>query len=143
MRKRRSRSRPEMLTRRVDVTSIRARIGLHVMTERGCEPEIDSTPWLEVRGNMDEPVGAVREIVINTFPRDVIEVGHACPSSVGAIIQVRPKIDVVVPFRAADFPQLWALALSGQLKYADITFTKPHYRRAFVINVSFSNELEE
>ena len=82
-------------------------------------------------------------MVISTFPRDVMEAGPARPASVGAIINVRPEVNAVVPFRAADFPEVWALALSGQLKYGYVTFAKPHYGRAFVINVSFSNEVEE
>ena len=42
-----------------------------------------------------------------------------------------------------DFDRLWALALSGHLKFASLTFTPPKYGSALVVNTSFSCEREE
>ena len=89
---------------------------------------------------MNEPVRAVRDIVIHVrvtgrFP----EVGTARPPSVGAVIQVRPSLSVVVALTPAEFDRVWSLAVASQLKHAYLALTKPRYRSALVTNVLFSN----
>jgi len=74
-------------------------------------------------------------------PRSVasLAAGH----SVGAIIQIRPHVHAVVGLPTADFDRVWTLAMSGQLRYCQMVFTEPRRRSAHIINISFSNEVEE
>ena len=141
--KRRTAGRPEMLRRNVVVSSVSMRVSQHAVHQRGCEPEIEGQPWLEIRGTLDEPVGGVPDIEFSLYPKEKVEVGSARPASVGAIIQVKPHVRAVVPFARSDFDGLWSFALSGQLKHAYLAFTKPRYGSGLVVNVSFSSEPEE
>jgi hypothetical protein len=142
-RKRRKSRRPEMLSRNVSITSFRSSVSLRAVERRGEEPEIESQPWLELRGTIAEPLRDTRDVEIHLYPREQLVVGTARPASVGSIIQIRPRLSVVATFTHAGFDRVWALALGGQLKYAYIYFTEPHYSRALVVNLSVSNEFEE
>jgi hypothetical protein len=98
-----------------DHRSFRTSIRLCAVSRRGEEPYIESQPWLELQGAADEPVRDVREVVISLYPRDTLEIGTARPVSVGAIVQVRPHLSVVVTFRHADFDRVWA-SFSNELE---------------------------
>ena len=140
---RRASHRPEMWSRTVEIISFRTTVRLYAVTPKGEEPYIDSQPWLELDGTMDEPVRNVRDVVMNMYPKDKLEVGTARPASVGAIVQMRPHLSVVVTFPQTNFDRVWTLALGGRLKYGHLYFTKPHYNTALVVSMSLSNELEE
>jgi hypothetical protein len=52
-------------------------------------------------------------------------------------------LDFGLTWPRQEFDQVWALALSGHLKFAHLYFTKPHYNSGLVVSASFSNEPEE
>lgn len=135
--------RPEILSRDVEISSFRATVRLHAVHPRGEEPYIESRPWLELRGAMTEAVGKAREVMVSMYPEDQPKVGTARPAAVGAIIQTRPYLGLVLTWTQIDFDRLWALALAGRLTHGHLHFTKPHYNTALVLNASFSNEAEE
>lgn len=139
----RRRGQEEILMRRMAVSSIRFSVSTHVMHERGCEPDVEDQPWLEIRGTLEEPLASVSKIEVSVYPKEKIEVGTARPASIGAVIGTRPHVQVVVPFTPATFGWLWSLALSGQLQHGSLSVTKPRYGKALVPNISFSNEKEE
>lgn len=142
-RKRRTTSRPELLQRNVEVTSVSARMATRVDHPRGQEPYIECGPWLELRGTLDEPVKGVSDVLISMYPEDEVRVGTRRPASVGAIIGLKPKMSVVLTWPHREFDRLWALALSGRLGFAYLCFTPTHYGKAGVVNASFSTEAEE
>jgi hypothetical protein len=142
-RKRRKSSKPEILSRNVEISSFGATVRLHAVHRRGEEPEIESKPWLELRGTATEPVKGVKDVKISLYPQDKPEVGTARPASVGAIIQARPELHAVLTWSHVEFDRVWMLAVSGHLKWAHLYFTKPHYNTGLVMNASFSNEIEE
>jgi len=129
--------RPEMLSRNIEITSFRASVRIHAVHRRGEEPEIESGPWLELRGTLDEPVKGVRDVILSLYPRDKMEVASA-----GAIIGMKP-MEVVLTWTHTEFDRVWALALSGQMKFAHLYFTTPRYRTGLVVSASFSSEREE
>jgi hypothetical protein len=98
---------------------------------------------LEVRGNADEPVRDIVELVITVHPDNREEPGPGGLPSVGAIIQLRPHIQAVVKLPSVDFDRAWSLATGGYLRFCWMAFTEPHRRFAHVVSVSFSNEFEE
>ena len=102
-----------------------------------------STPWLELRGTLDEPVRDVRDVAFSLYPDAQVVIGTARPAAVGSIIHVRPCVSVVLKLPFADFDRLWSLTLAGQCKHAHISLTEPRYGRALVTNASFSNQSEE
>ena len=79
----------------------------------------------------------------SAYPTDKTAPGPALPVSVGAIIQIRPYVSVVIGFPTAEFDRIWSLALPGQLRYARLVFTKPHYNKALVVSTSFSTDPDE
>lgn len=141
--RRRTGGRPEMLSRDVAITTFRATVRLHAVHRRGEEPEIESQPWLELLGKASEPIPDVTEVRISMYPSEPVHVGTARPASVGAIIQVKPELSVVLTWSHVEFDRAWALALAGQLKFAHLYFTRPHYNSGLVVSASFSNELGE
>jgi hypothetical protein len=113
------------------------------MTGRGEEPRIECGSWLDVQGYLDSPVKDVFNITIDVHPKEPLRVGTARPVAVGAIIGIHDAVSAVVDLLPVDFDRVWALALSGHLKLASLTFTQPKYGSALVINTSFSSEREE
>jgi hypothetical protein len=142
-RRRQPARRNEIMSRSVDIASFRASVGLHVDEPRSQDPLIEARPWLELRGTMDEAVRNVREIVFSLYPEENVTAGTARPAAVGSIIQVRPELSIVVRFPHRDFDRVWCLAITGQLKYAYLSFTKPHYSKGLVTSLSFSTERED
>jgi hypothetical protein len=143
MPKKRRARRGETISRSVEISTFSASVRLNVDAPREPDPQIEAKPWLELRGTMSEPVREVHEIEFSVYPDPRTSVGTARPPGVGSIIQVRPRLVVVVSFTDSDFDRVWSLALSGHLTHAHIIFTEPHYNKARVTNLSFSNEHEE
>lgn len=107
---------------------------------RGEEPEMESQPWLELRGTLEEPVKGVQDVVISMYPRDKLEVGTAKPASVGATIGMKPRMEIVLTWSHVEFDRARTLVLSGALKHGYLHFTTPHYSSGLVVSASFSNE---
>ena len=141
--KRRGGGRPEMLSRNGEISSLRASMRVSAVERRGEEPDIETHPWLDVHGTLSEPVRDVRDILISMYPEDKLVVGTARPAAVGSIIRMRPEMSVVLTWPQADFDLVWAMAMGGQLKFAYLYFTRPHYCHSLVVSVSFSNVPEE
>lgn len=141
--KRRRSGRPEMLSRNVAISSFRFSARIHAVHRRGEEPDIETQPWLELRGKMTEALRDVTDVTISMYPQEPLVVGTARPAAIGAIIGSRPELSVVLTWSHADFDRVWGLALAGQLKYSHLYFTRPHYGHGLVVSASFSNELEE
>jgi hypothetical protein len=132
-----------MLTRTGEILSFSASVRTSAVHRRGEEPEIESQPWLELHGKFREPVKGVTDLKVSLYPREPLTVGTARPASVGSIIGAKPELQVVLPWTYAEFDRVWALALSGHLKFTHLYFTQPRYNRGLVVSASFSNELEE
>ena len=135
--------RPEILNRTVEIASFRTSLRVGVDEPKDPEPEIEVKPWLEIRGVLDEPVRKTADIILSLYPDARTKVGTARPPAVGSIIGVRSAIEAVVSLPHAEFDRVWLFALSGHLKHAWMTFTRPHYNRGLVLAVSFSNHREE
>ena len=135
--------RPETMQRNAVISSFTPRMRLSVKGPNGTEPEIDGRPWLELRGTLVEPIRDVQDVVFKLWSDPEKRIGPARPAAVGYINGVRPTVDVAARCAPADFNYIWSLALSGHLTHAYMFFTKPHYNSASVLNLSFSNELEE
>lgn len=142
-RKRRTPQRPELLSRTAEITALTARVGIRVDQRRGDAPGIEAGPWLDLRGTLEEPVKGVEDVLFSLYPRDDPQIGPARPAGIGGVIGLKPEMSVVIPWSHREFDRLWAMALSGQLRFADLLFTKPHYGKARVVNASFSTEREE
>jgi hypothetical protein len=92
---------------------------------------------------MSPPVRDVQDVTFSLWAARDYQVGPKRPAYVGFITRIRPKVDVIADCRPNDFEYLWSLALSGQLKHAYMSFTKPHYSSASVSSMAFSNEPED
>jgi hypothetical protein len=132
-----------MLSRNVAISSFRGTVRIGALHRRGEEPEIETAPWLELQGKATEPIRDVTDVKISMYPREPLQIGTARPAAVGAIVQAKPELSVVLTWTHMDFDRVWALALAGQLKYSHLYFTKPHYNSGLVVSASFSTDLEE
>ena len=135
--------RPEMFSRTVAVSSFSATVRIGAVHRRGEEPEVESQPWLKLRGTLDEPVRGIQTVVISMYPRDKVEIGTARPASIGAVIGMRQEMSVVLTWPQGDFGRVWAPAVGGLLKFGRLYFTTPRYNTGLVVSASFSNEREE
>jgi hypothetical protein len=95
-----------------------------------------------LRGTMNEPVRGVSDIEINLYPDAKVESEPKHAECIGAVIEVKPKLNLVIGTSPSLFDQFWSMALSGQLKHASCSFTKPHYRSAQVTSLSVSSKPE-
>jgi len=132
-----------MLSRTVAVSSFSATLRIGAVHRRGEEPEVESQPWLELRGTLDEPVRGVHEARISMYPKDEVEIGPARPASIGAVIGMRQEMSVVLTWPQSEFDRVWALALGGCLKFGYLHFTTPRCNTGLVVSASFSTEREE
>jgi hypothetical protein len=133
----------ETLWRVIQISSFSASVRIHAVAPRGEEPYIESRPWLELRGTLEEPIRNTQDVRISMYSEEKIQVGTARPPSVGAVTQMRPEISIVLSWPHHDFGRVWELALAGLLKFAHVLMTEPHYNTALVVSASFSNEREE
>ena len=143
---RRSRARrkaEEFLWRTIEVRSVAPSVSPHSESRQGEEPTIESSSWLEVRGDLDSPVKDVFDVTIHVYPEDPLRVGTARPVTVGSVIGISDTVSVVVALLPGDFDRLWILARSGHLRFASLSLTAPKYQSALVINAGFSMEREE
>ena len=133
---------PELLWRNVEITGVSTNVGLNVVHHRGAEPYVESQPG-GAPGTATEPVNGVTDVKISVWLRETPKVGTARPASVGAMLGAKPELSFGLSWLPDGFDRVWALALSGHLKFARVCFTKPHYNSGLVVSASFSNELEE
>ncbi len=133
----------EMLTRSVEISTFRVSLSLRIDEPRMPDPEFETTPWLELRGTLNEPIRDVRNVLFSVYPKDKVVVGTARPASVASIIQIRPEVSVVSALPHVDFDRMLSMTFAGQVRFAWMFFTKPHYGRGLVKNLSFSNERED
>ena len=142
--KRRGKSRrDETMQRNAVISSLAPRVSFSVKGEKDPEPEIEGRPWLELRGQLTEPIRDVQDVVLKLWADPDKRVGPARPVAVGYITGIRPQVEVIASCAPTEFAYIWSLALSGHLTHAYMYFTKPHYNSASVLSMSFSNELEE
>jgi hypothetical protein len=136
-------NKPELLWRNVEITGVSTNVGLNAVHHKGAEPDVESQPWLELRGTATEPVSSVTDVKISVWLRETPKLGTARPASVGALLGAKPELSFGLSWLPDGFDRMWALALSGHLKFARVCFTKPHYNSGLVVSATFSTELEE
>jgi hypothetical protein len=135
--------RNETMHRNALISSFAPRVSLSVIGAKDPEPEIEGRPWIELRGQITEPIRNVQEVVFTLWADPDRRVGAARPVAVGHIMGIRPQVEVIASCAPDAFAYIWSLALSGHLTHAYMSFTKPHYNSASVLYMSFSSELEE
>ena len=132
-----------MLSRDVEIRASSLTVRIRAVHAKGAAPEIDTQPWLQLKGVLTEPVKGVRDVVISLYPKDKLEVGTARPASCGAIIRARPELQFVITWPQHEFDRLWGLVLGNRLTHGHFYITKPHYNTGLIVSASFSSELEE
>src|SRR3712207_4677290 len=60
---------PEMLSRDVEIKASSLTVRIRAVHAKGDEPEIESQPWLQLKGVLTEPVKGVRDVVISSIRR--------------------------------------------------------------------------
>jgi hypothetical protein len=138
-----TRQEAELLLRDVVIESFRASVGARVEEGQCPDRRIVSGPCLDLYGRLGDPVKGVKEVLITLYPDDVPGVGHGRSAAIGSCIGLKPQMTVVLPWSRWDFGSMWALALSGHLRFASLCFTQPRYGKGQVVSASFSTWREE
>jgi len=137
------RRREETLGRMIRVQSVESSVFLSRGKPRGLPHRLNCGSTLMLRGTGDEPVRDVQAFTVSLHVQDTEDPQWTDPLTIGAIIQVRPSVRAVVwvPMRA--FDHVWALAVSGRLRYCHLGFTAPKRGAAVVVSATFSNGSED
>jgi hypothetical protein len=133
----------QTLTRTIEVSSCITSVHVGIDQPRGCEPMIETRPWIEARGIADEALGGERDCLVSVHIDDDLKPGPLRPAAVGAVIQTRPEVTAVLGLPHADFDRLWAMALSESLRFVWFSCATPRYRKARIFSASFSSQREE
>jgi hypothetical protein len=128
----------ELLLRTATLSSACASVSIGASERKGVPTRIGGHHWLIFRGTLDEPVKNVREVQFTLHGEEHPEPGPAKPASIGAVVQMRPHMTVLVRVPAVEFDRLWTTA--SLIRHAHFLFTKPHYGTALVASVMFSSE---
>ena len=76
--KRRGKSRrDETMQRNAVISSLAPRVNFSVKGEKDPEPEIEGRPWLELRGQLTEPIRDVQDVVLKLWADPDKRVGPA------------------------------------------------------------------
>src|SRR5262245_12275230 len=105
MRRKAKSSKPEMLSRNVEISSFAPTVRLSAVHQKGDEPYVEGQPWLELRGTTTEPVKGVTYVRI-MWPRDTVEVGTARPASVGSVLGAKPELSFGLTWPQAEFDRV-------------------------------------
>lgn len=135
--------RREILDRAIQVDAVAFRVSRRAEKPRGEGPRFEGGSWLEIRGNSDEPLGDVVRFVIHLHVTEGEVPGPSIPPAIGAILSLKPEVQVAIAVDPVAFDRAWSLATANLLRYCWLAFTQPFRRSSLVISASFSSELEE
>ena len=116
---------PEMLTRTGEISSFSATVRISAVHQRGNEPEIESQPWLELRGKLHEPVKGVTDLKVSLYPREPLTVGTVRPASVGAIIGAKPELHAILIVAVARVNRSTRLRRCSPMASSEASATRP------------------
>jgi len=66
--------------------------------------------WLDLQGKATEPIRDVTDVKISMYPREPLQIETVRPAAVGAIVQAKPELSVVLTLTHIDFAGVWALS---------------------------------
>lgn len=143
LKKSRKSGRPEIMSRYLTVTGWRGHVNIRVDHPRGGTPCREGSAWLEIKGDFLDAVNGVTQASVHVLPSTDVSLGDSTPPSIGAIISIKPSLQIVVNLTGSEFDRVWLLAATNQLRSCFIAFTQPHRRSALVVNLSISSALPE
>jgi hypothetical protein len=120
----RRKARQEILGRYVRINASKQSVGIRADHPRG------------------RPVRDVAETTITVFPDPDADVSPSDPPAIGAIIRMKPNMQVVVHYPIEEFNQLWILVAASQVRSAYVAFTSPFRCKSLVVTLDFSSALE-
>jgi hypothetical protein len=126
--------------RNVTLSGFHAYFSIGVVARKGTSPTASGRLWLTLRGKLDKPIRQVSDIEITLHGEDELKVGPARPLSVGAIVQVKPHITIVLSVTQSDFDRLWTLASDTLACTCTFRVHDAAIWHGLVTSVSFSNE---
>lgn len=84
---------------------------------------------------------SITDAEIHVYPRaDAQTVAPGPPPCIGAIIRLKPAVNIVVPYTVVEFDRLWTIAAASKVVSGYVAFTEPFRNGARVVSLSFSTE---
>lgn len=137
------RNREELLSRWIRVDSVGFSIYRRAEKRRGEAARFDSSSYLELRGEADEPLGEARRFVVHVHIDDREFPGPSIPPATGAFSVLKPEADAVVSVDSTTFDRLWSLAAANLLRHCRLAFTRPFRNFSLIVSAAFRSEPEE
>lgn len=125
---------PERMSRQITFTSV-----LIAESSHGKGGPSSSGPTLHLNGEMNEPVGDVRETRITLAETVDAESRLVDARVIGLIVEKKPVLEFYVIWPASHFDRIWAMALADQIKFGRIVFERPRYKSGGVFDLTLSN----
>lgn len=118
-------------------------LGMHFSIDkpRGLPPERRTLQCIEFFGTLDEPIKGLTQVHGSIFPSEKVTIAQHIEPSVGSIISLRERVDVVAHLTNQEFTWLLTLATGNALAGAHMAFHKPSYGHAQIVSLSFYSEL--
>jgi hypothetical protein len=132
--------RRQNLIRTADIRSFEAYVGVHVTEQRGAEPGRGTSNWLLLHGMLDEPVKGHSQVAIRVVEDQRDEPVSSKPPAIGHVLGTNPEVSIYVTVPSKLFERIWTLAAGGNLSYAWISMTPPHYGSAVVQSLALSSK---
>ena len=126
------------MSRYFRVETLKQSVGLMVDHHRGRSPELDARSWLELHARLGEPVVDTMDATFSVYPDPDANVAPGPPPCIGAIISMKPIMQVVVSYPVEEFDRLWILATNSQVRTGYVAFTVPKRGKALVVTLDFS-----
>lgn len=99
--------------------------------------------YLELEGEMTEPVANVTQFSLLVFISANPKPGQGEISSIGSITKFKPVIQMGVGLSLEEFQTLVQLAAAERLQSCYLAFQAPHRGHALIVSISFSSVLPD
>jgi len=139
VKKKMGRPRLEYEIRTLQITKVEMFVTYRIEDRHSYGPPGDA--WLKVDGTLDETLEGQTTAEISIHELEKAD-RHAPdrPKSIGALIQTRPRIQILIDLPGPLFERTWTMASGGKLLHIWISMTKPVRQHAHVLSVSLQNE---
>lgn len=133
----------ELLSRYGVLSTWRADIHILSKRPRGEIATREGRVYLEVKGDLTEPVAGITRFSVLTFVSDKPTVGQGEVPSVGSITKVKPELQVSVDLSLSEFQTLMQLATTEKLRSCYLAFLAPRRGRAPIVSISFGTGMPD
>lgn len=103
----------------------------------------ESRTYLELKGELTEPLAGVTQFSILIFISEEPKAGLGEVASIGSFTRIKPSLQGALDLSRAEFQTLTQIVAAQQLRSCYVAFQTPHYGHALIVSISFSTGLPD